>query len=388
VNGETRKASQTVRVSYNNFFADLTVPKLTDIKGPLAYTLVTKNLNNVHVASEGTLKVYKQKVPKKVYKSRLWPAPQIQQISREDFEQYFPNEPYIKSDTEVTKGELVFEAEINSDGKFEGSHDISFAEGGNYIVDVVMKSTEGTSVETSKTFFVQDKKNKYLPDSQLFSHQILNTNYKKDGFIKVRLQSCVDNLNVLVSAFSGRKRIYVNSVMVDGLKNIKIPVEKNESETIVIRLNRVRNSQWYEESVQIDIPEEERFLKIETASIRNKLSPGSEETWSFNIQSNDDKLVQSEVLASMYDMSLDEFVISQWPEMDFYQYNYGYNPRLERNQFFNTGNFVFRNLEPGYSFTTRAFDRINLFGFDFRKGSWQYERYLIDAKIAVKGIAV
>lgn len=390
VNGETRTATQTVRVSYNNFFADLKIPKLTDMNGPLVYTLETKNLNNVPVGSEGTIKVYKQKVPKKVYKDRLWPAPQIQQISREDFERYFPNEPYIKTDTEVTKGELVFETQINSDGTFEASHDVSFSEGGNYIMDLVSRSAQGDLAEITKTFTVQNKKNKYLPDSQLFSHEVLNTDYKKDGFIKLRLQSCMDDLNVLVSAFSARKRIYANSVMVDGLKTIKIPIDKNESETIAIRLNRVRNSQWYEETREVEMPEEEQFLKIETASIRNKLSPGSEETWSFSIRSKDDKLVKNEVLATMYDMSLDEFVISQWPEMEFYSYNYSYNPRLETNQFFNTRDFIFRNREPNYSFTQRPFDRINFFGFDFKKGRWNYDRYVRSRKgykpnIALKG---
>ena len=63
----------------------------------------------------------------------------------------------------------------------------------------------------------------------------------------------------------------------------------------------------------------ENKLNIEIESYRNKIEPGSIENWSFKILN---QKLEAEVLASMYDQSLDQFVTEGWKNILFNDKNY------------------------------------------------------------------
>ncbi len=62
----------------------------------------------------------------------------------------------------------------------------------------------------------------------------------------------------------------------------------------------------------IAVPHPKSELTIETKTFRDKLEPGTDETWSFNIKGPQGDKVSAELLASMYDMSLDQFQPHEW----------------------------------------------------------------------------
>src|SRR5690606_38410169 len=53
-------------------------------------------------------------------------------------------------------------------------------------------------------------------------------------------------------------------------------------------------------------------LRIETVTFRDKLQPNSKEKWTVKILGNDNEKINAEVLANMYDMSLDQFAKNQY----------------------------------------------------------------------------
>lgn len=57
-------------------------------------------------------------------------------------------------------------------------------------------------------------------------------------------------------------------------------------------------------------------LTIETSVFRDRLEPGSKEKWSFKIRGKGSEKIQSEVLASMYDQSLDVFAANDYNWME------------------------------------------------------------------------
>lgn len=70
--------------------------------------------------------------------------------------------------------------------------------------------------------------------------------------------------------------------------------------------------------------EEEGAIRIKTETLRNKLQPGREETWSFQLENENGSPFELEVLASMYDASLDDFKENEWlplNPLDSYRYN-------------------------------------------------------------------
>jgi uncharacterized protein YfaS (alpha-2-macroglobulin family) len=107
-------------------------------------------------------------------------------------------------------------------------------------------------------------------------------------------------------------------------------------------------------------------LEIETTTFRDKLQPGQDETWSFKIKGPKGEKVSAELLASMYDSSLDEFRGHQW---SFNPINrptyYGRINKNFRHSFGNTNFRLFNNFNTSTSYPHQGYDRLNWFGFYF-----------------------
>ena len=60
------------------------------------------------------------------------------------------------------------------------------------------------------------------------------------------------------------------------------------------------------------MPWSNKELKIDYATFRDKTLPGSNEKWTIKISGAKGDKVAAEMLASMYDASLDQFKLHQW----------------------------------------------------------------------------
>jgi hypothetical protein len=72
------------------------------------------------------------------------------------------------------------------------------------------------------------------------------------------------------------------------------------------------------ESVDLKIADSKDDLKIETVTFRDKLQPGQKEKWTIKISGADKEKINAEVLANMYDKSLDQFAVNSWNWQKFY----------------------------------------------------------------------
>ncbi len=85
----------------------------------------------------------------------------------------------------------------------------------------------------------------------------------------------------------------------------------------------VKNNRFYEYNDIINIPWTNKDLNIEYATFRDKTLPGSEEKWKVKISGFKKEKIAAEILASMYDASLDQFKMHSWGEPNIWpQYFY------------------------------------------------------------------
>jgi hypothetical protein len=77
---------------------------------------------------------------------------------------------------------------------------------------------------------------------------------------------------------------------------------------LTLRLRLVRDHQWIEETRAVEVPWDDRRLDVAFASFRDRMRPGTRETWRVTVKGDDGVAVgQAELLAYMYDRSLDVF---------------------------------------------------------------------------------
>lgn len=90
----------------------------------------------------------------------------------------------------------------------------------------------------------------------------------------------------------------------------------------VLCLAMVRHGQLYEESVSVEKPKPDKRLLLHWTSFRSRLTPGQQEEWRVQITRPDGTPADAQMMACLYDASLDALAKSTWPDyaVNFYRY--------------------------------------------------------------------
>jgi uncharacterized protein YfaS (alpha-2-macroglobulin family) len=91
---------------------------------------------------------------------------------------------------------------------------------------------------------------------------------------------------------------------------IEFPVTDEDRGGFGVTLSALRDHQWMSQSAAVFVPWDDRELKLDFATFRDRIRPGTRETWRVTVKSPSGKPVEAgaaELLAYMYDRSLDVF---------------------------------------------------------------------------------
>jgi uncharacterized protein YfaS (alpha-2-macroglobulin family) len=312
INGETRSAQTTIKVGYHDLILQAAIPNLIETKNQNEIILSSTNLNGSFLATKGEVKLYYASPFANKFKNRVWPKPEINSISDEVFEQLFPYE-YNGKSTENNKETLVFSKKVNTAVDKKIALDfISNYTSGNYKIVFTAKDAFDNNIETQSTFRLIQSKDKYDP-SKIFTATQLNKNPKKDGFALVKLVSILPELYISTAGNYQNKLFFEDTFHLQNNEIlIKIPVAKEFENSLKISFQSIFENSPFNEYLEIILEKEkEAKLEFSVESFRNKLQPGSAENWSFQLKSTNTKN-EAEVLASMYDSSLDQFAKIEW----------------------------------------------------------------------------
>lgn len=382
INGETRSTITNLRLGYHNIDLDVSLNNQMKISDKEIITIKSKNLNGEVISSKGNLKIFKLKHPDRFLKERLWGLPEIQTIPKEEFVTKFPNITYDSTELRANwpRDKVVFEKTLDTSGISEiVLKSLNEWEAGYYLAVGSAINKQGDSATIEKRFSLKDKNGNIPYAENEVSYEIANTSFYKDGYIKIVFKSALDSTTLYLNAFHKNEQIVNSSVLLrKGDNTIKIPVHSNYYDKIDVKYYLVKNNRFSSRSFNVFMPRSENALNIEVLTYRNRLLPDQPETWSFKI-TNKNKNADAELLASMYDASLDEFKEHNWnSNLGFQQNNYYYNPGMNQDNFFTIS--MFRSML-SRSYNTRispykTYRGLNWFGFDFNGNDYTNRRYL------------
>ncbi|MBJ7879237.1 alpha-2-macroglobulin [Gelidibacter salicanalis] len=384
LNGETRSATTIVNVGYHALLATVNVDdQLDKNKKDHHLTLTTKNLNGEFVPATGTLKIYKLKAPLEVLRPRPWAAPDYQVLSREEFKTLFPHEAYQEEHNPETweKGAVVFEADFDtSKSKIIELGPLKKWESGTYVVVLESKDRFGQLVKDEVRTFVFSPDDKTLPDHQLFSVSTDQSSYMKGQNVIITFRSAAENIMVTVDVEKDQNIIKTYLVpLSNNKKTIAIPVTDDDLGGFAIHYSFAAFNSFHSGTKTVAVPYPKSELTIETKTFRDKLEPGTDETWSFNIKGPQGDKVSAELLASMYDMSLDQFTPHQWQFSPLHQpLYYSHNQRSAIKSFGNANFYVYLP-NSNFNFPNQNYDQFNWFGFYFGNGR-NYQNIMLRGK--------
>lgn len=373
INGETQEKELQIKTGYHDLELSYYIPYDLTEEHKDGFFVKSNNLNGYPIPAVTEITIYKLSCNKQsIKKERPWYEPEIQSISQEEFEKNFPYTPY-KSTEESQSPErqrVILSQKVQlKDGSFRLNPNLKEWDTGKY--EIVISATDTTNhiIEEKRTFTFENKEKQ--PNEYIFRYKELNTNYMTDGYVELELASQLENLYVAVEAYENGNRSYDKIIHLQNNKtNIKVPLSP-KTENVEIKFYYVWQNDFFTEKEEYNFRKTSNsYLKITSSTLRSNLKPGNNEIWSFSITGTEKE--KFEVLASMYDTSLDQFTYdswTDWPYLKEYNYKYYSTPYLQST----TGGRSSSHGFEAYTHTEVPFstspDRINSYGFNINH-SW------------------
>ena len=381
LNGETHSTSTIVNLGYHSMTLSIVAPqKIDKEKKEIEISLTSQNLNGEFAPAKGELKIYKLNATNRVLRTRPWQAPDYQMLSEEEFKNLFPHDPYDDEGqlTNWKKGEAVFSTTFDTEKeKTISLKKLNKWDSGQYIIIAESEDKFGQTVKDQVFTSLFSDKDKTVADHQLYEAQLDKDSYDINSKAKLTLGSAAKNITVTVEIEKDNKIVLTQLVNLNNSKEtITIPVLASDLGGFVIHTSFAAFNEFKSQSFKINVPYPKTDLEIETTTFRDKLQPGQDETWSFKIKGPKGDKVSAELLASMYDASLDEFKPHNW---SFNPINnpiyYGSINKNSRQSFGNTNFRLFNNFNINDRFPNQGYDELNWFGFYFRNNQYLRRSY-------------
>ena len=377
INGETRSATTILNVGYHSLLATIDIANMLDKTAKTHKLHIdTKNLNGEFVAAKGNIKIHKLSAPNNLLRKRPWEAPDYKLQTQDDFKAMFPHEAYNNEDDSKhwNKGTLVFNSTFDTKiSKVIELGTIKRWESGKYLITLESKDTDGHIVKDETRVNIYSDKDKTLADQQLFSITTDKSEYQSGETAIVTIGSTA-NVKVFIEIEKDQQIIQKEIIDLDNTKHkLKIPVTKNDIGVFIVHYSTAAFNSVQASTITINVPYPKTDLEIETTTFRDKLQPGTDETWSFKIKGTKGDEVSAELLANMYDASLDQFKSHQWDFNPIQRPSYYSNYRKNAYQSFGVGSFrIFNSYTITSKLSNQSYDAINWFGLTFGYGKLVY----------------
>lgn len=385
INGETRSATTEVKVGYHALVADIESPeKLDKTKSSHLLKISTKNLNDELVASTGTLKIYKLKAPNRILRKRPWKAPDYQTISQKEFENKFPYDAYTNEDNSIhwKKGTLVFNTKFNTEHQKEiALNSIRNWKSGTYVIVLDTQDKFGQKVTAKEFVTVFSKLDKLPADTKLVQVTTNKASYTPGDKAEITISSNSRDITLMLFIEKKHKteeRRYIH--LTKSHTKISIPVTKDDIGGFGVKWYFVNYNAFEKGNLLVSVPYPKTDLEINTKTFRDKLQPGQKQTWSFTIKGAKKDAVTAELLAGMYDASLDAFKPHEWNFSPIKKPIYSIHNSAEATISFGNNYFRVQNLNNNtdrhYNNYQKRNIQYNWFGFSFINDNWINRQYL------------
>jgi uncharacterized protein YfaS (alpha-2-macroglobulin family) len=370
LNGETRSATTIVNVGYHALTANIMVdPILDKTKKDNQISINTQNLNGAFVDAKGSIKIYKLNAPNFVLRTRPWNAPDYQSFTYETFKTLFPHDAFQDEDDSKNwkKGDLVFQKDFNTKtAESLELGNIKKWKSGQYIIVLESEDKFGQAVKDEARTTLFSNTDKTLADNQLFSVSSNKDRYNIGDKAAITFASSAKDINLTVSMEKNEKIIKTEIIHLNNnKKSITIPVTENDLGGFTVNYSFAVYNSYQSGSVFISVPYPKTNLDIETITFRDKLQPGTEENWQFKIKGTKGEKVSAEILASMYDASLDQFNYHSWYFSPIQNSTYRTRTYSQANSSFGNSQFRVYNIYTNVRYPAQYYDQLDWFGFHF-----------------------
>ena len=312
--GETHSSTHYIRAGYNEVAITTSIPDLVEQFEFSKYNIEVINMNGQSAKSRVSRKIYRfdddaqinyfeafdleAKIDRKLY-------------SDNELSQMFPAYCFTTQADQMKHKTLVYEDVVNIDGETPCYAAKKLLKPGKYYIE--LKSLDDPLAKTAEIFTIYAKNANQPPTTTIAWYQTDKGSAQPGETVHFNIGSSARDVKVWVRLKHGNETRFERWITLNGdIQDISYKVTEDDRGGL-----RLLTAFMYENSYQIDgmsvsVPYDNLDLNVTLATLRDKLNPGSEETWTVNVKDHQGKPIQSALMAGMYDASLDAFVYHTW----------------------------------------------------------------------------
>lgn len=375
--GESHDATQRVRAGYVSVELDAEFPETVDVNAKNPVTLSAVNLNGNPAPVSGKLELIALKAPAQALRNRPWPQPDMQVMSQSEFRKTFPNEQYAAENDSRTwpengsAGVWNFNTAETTQPTLAGFEKLP---AGRYKWVLTAADPSGAALrkEGYLTCFTSPKD---FPVTPAWLETDAESVVAEPGeTAKIRLFTSEKEMVVRYLLTREDKVLSTQTLVLKrGMNEVAIPIAEGYRGNVYAQFYSVKENQAFNLQTTVAVPWSNKELQLSWATFRDKLQPGATETWKLTIRGPQKEAVAAELVATMYDASLETYASHRfdlslnptysswvsWQSSQAFQTRYG-----------NGLSYIRRKDLPENNLP--VYPDVNTFGLAFGYGSRQY----------------
>jgi len=306
--GEARSSDRTVRAGYTALQGSLGAGEWQTPDKPVEFTVATQSLDGDPQPAQGTVTIYALQQPARVERAPL----QRQRYWWGNSGEEPKADPSNPDSWELGRGIVAQAFATDATGKTQVTVPLK---AGIYRASLETKDRFGKTVTARRTVQVINPQERHygvkLPNlftaskwsvepGEKFS-ALWGTGYDTGrAFVELECDG-----KPLKSYWTGADRTQ---------ELVELPVTEKMRGGVTLRVTYVRENRAYLNERIVDVPWSNKQLTVKWENFRSKLTPGQKEIWTAVVTGPDAKRTAAEMVATLYDASLDQFLPHNWPQ--------------------------------------------------------------------------
>lgn len=235
---------------------------------------------------------------------------------------------------------------------------------GKYRIRLLSKDDRGNDITAGHDFVLYDYSDKRPPLKTNEWFVVKNKAFGPGKNAEVILGATGD-LNVLYELWREEVLLERKWVKINNENRLfAVPFKAEYKTGAVLMLTYVKDEKFYHHSTELILEKEKTGLDVKLDVFRDKIRPGAQEEWRLTVKDAKGNPAAAEVLASMYDFSLDQiYPAPKWMLSPPPFYAYRTAASLEKDQSFASQRMIGYITAPLKNVEPFAFDRLNWFDF-------------------------
>jgi len=377
INGETHSSTAYVYVGYKALNISTSIPAKINKNSIDTFDFSTTNLNGEPEPAKGNVKVWALKMPNKYYRTSLWTKGDKKYISKENYLKDFPLDVYEDENNQYKweRNIKVYDHDFDTEKKKSiRLYHLPEWESGVYVLEAITKDKFGQEVKEVKYFTVFGELEKHVPVNEIGWYTPIKKKGEPGEVAEFLIGSAAKDVKVMFEIEHKNKVVKKEWITIsNSQKTITIPILEKYRGNFQVHFTFVKHGRQFTYSSPVTVPHTNKMLDLEFETFRNKLLPGQKEEWKIKIKGKKGEKVAAEMVAALYDASLDAFKPNYWG-LDVLYYDYS-NRYWQSNTSFSTANSELIATNWNKSLTglkLKIYDRLNWFGFYYGN---RYSRY-------------